>query len=146
VSIAEVADRCATASGNIYPGLQQTDTEITYTVTLNTSNYYANWEFEFDVASNLGFTDPDLTYTVSSVSTGASYNSSTGLVSVSNSQASPLTVVQVVVTYTGHYENEHTITAGVNNATGSFYEQASDVSEENIIYAMPQAGELAGVD
>lgn len=144
VSIAEVADRCATASGNIYPGLQQTDTEISYAVTLNTSNYYANWEFEFDVASNLGFADPDLTYTVSSVSTGASY--STGLVSVSNSQASPLTVVQVVVTYTGHYENEHTITAGVSNATGSFNESSTDVSEEHIIHAMPQAGTLAGVE
>ena len=146
VSIAEVGDRCATASGNRYLGLQQTNTEITYTVTLETENYYANWSFEFALVGAPVFTIPDLTYTVSSVTTNASYDSGTGVVSVNNSQASPLTTVLVVVTYTGVYENEHTITAGVNNPSGSFNETASDVSEQHTIYAMPQTGTLAGVD
>lgn len=146
VSIAEVGDNCATASGNPYPGLQQTNTEITYTVTLETEDYYADWSFEFDIAGVPELASPDLDVTNVSVTTGASYDSGTGVVSVNNSLASPLTTVQVVVTYTGTYENEHTITAGVKNPSGSFNETVSNVSEQHTIYAMPQTGTLAGVD
>ncbi|HPR61886.1 MAG TPA: hypothetical protein PLF35_13110, partial [Prolixibacteraceae bacterium] len=77
VSIAEVGDNCASASGNIYGSLQSTDTEITYTVTLETS-YRADWDFEFDITSSFGFASPDLEYTVTSVTTGANYDSGTG--------------------------------------------------------------------
>ena len=111
------------------------------------SSYSNDWSFDFNVTSDPGFAASNLTVSsVTTTTTGASISGNT--VSVSNSSASPVTQVTVRVTYTGLYNTEHTITAAITNITGSFNEEDADDTNEikHAIYALPQAGVLAGVN
>jgi hypothetical protein len=52
------------------------------------------------------------------------------------------------VVYNGRYINNHSIQATLTNITGSFNEVDADATNSitHTIYAIPQAGTLAGID
>jgi hypothetical protein len=149
VDIAEIDDHCAAIDGDILPDLAASTTTVVYTVTLNTASYGSDWSFDFTLSSVLALGDADLD--VSSVTVvGGTYTGSnySGSVSVAN----PVDEVTINVVYNGLYVTAHTITATISNITGSFSEVDADISTgagnstEHIIYGMPQATVLAGVD
>lgn len=147
VDILASTDICADIAGQVNNvPTNATETVVDYVVKLE-SSYSNDWSFDFDVTSAPGFAASNLTVSlVTTNTTGASYSG--GTVRVSNSSVSPVTQVTVRVTYTGLYNTEHTITAAITNITGSFNEEdADDTNEiEHAIYALPQAGVLAGVN
>jgi hypothetical protein len=149
VDIAEIGDHCAAIDGDILPGLAASTTTVVYTVTLNTASYGSDWSFDFTLGSVLALGDADLD--VSSITVvGGTYTGSnyTGSVSVENSILNPVDEVTINVVYNGLYVTAHTITATLSNITGSFNEadDGTGNSTEHIIYSMPQATVLAGVD
>lgn len=147
VDILASTDICADIAGQVNNvPTDTTETVVDYVVEL-VSSYSNDWSFDFDVTSAPGFAASNLTVSsVTTNTTGASYSG--GTVRVSNSSASPVTQVTVRVTYTGLYNTEHTITAAITNITGSFNEEDADDTNEikHAIYALPQAGVLAGVN
>lgn len=136
--------------------VHETTTTVDYIVNLVTNNYHGDWEFQFALTGDPVF-DPastpvsDLevlsitTPTTGAAATGTDYER---LIQVTNTQATPVTQVVVRVVYNGVYQLAHNITATLSNITGSYAEQDTDGTNEttHTIYAMPQAGTLAGVD
>ena len=132
--------------------VHETTTTVDYIVNLVTNNYHGDWEFRFALTGSPDF-DPTSTpvsdLEVQSIATptaGANYNA--GLIEVTNTQATPVTQVVVRVVYNGVYQLAHNITATLSSITGSYAEHDADGTNEttHTIYAMPQAGTLAGVD
>jgi hypothetical protein len=146
--VASELTTCAAISGQINnsPGTE-TVTTVQYEVELKNSTYVGNWKFDLGFTSAPGFNaDLDLVSGGISLSSGGTLSGST--VTVVNTDALPLRKVTVTVQYTGFYSLAHNITATLTNITGSYAEQDADGTNEttHTIYAMPQAGTLAGVD
>ena len=138
------AARCAQVSGTIVANDDldvATTTTISYTVTLNTADYDFAWNFHYALTTNVagGFRADDVE--VAGVMVDGVANS-TGDVSV----AAGVKTATIVVTYQGFYQNQHTITMTLSNIEGSFSDTAAGVHVDNIIYAMPQALALVGVE
>ena len=150
VDIAEATDDCADIDGlvNNTPAVATNDT-VYYTVGFASGfTYSADWKFDI----NLSCADFATTLTVFDVSvtggTATSLGANSWRVNVANSTATPVTSVSVRVIYRGLFASAHTIAAGLVNISGSFKEVDKDGtnSTDNIIYPIPQAGILAGVD
>lgn len=132
--------------------VHETTTTVDYIVNLVTNNYHGDWEFQFALTGSPDFdptSSPVSDLEVQSIATttaGANYNA--GLIEVINTQATPVTQVVVRVVYNGVYQLAHDIKATLTNISGSYAEQDADGTNEttHTIYAMPQAGTLAGVD
>lgn len=143
--ILTVTDQCSGADGVIFQNLQDSTTTVDYTIRLNTSSYGSNWRFNFALTPTPAFANPDMeVHSVTPSPAGVTYNSGTGLVNV------PSTVQEVTlrVVYNGQYINNHSIQATLTNITGSFNEVDADAANTitHTIFAMPQAGTLAGID
>lgn len=146
VSLALLEDeaRCATVSGTIVDNADlgtATTTQVTYTVALTNSGYVYGWSFNyaFSTAYAGGFDALDVE--ISGVTVGGVANA-TGAVTV----AAGTTSVDIVVTYSGFYINEHVLTLDITNIAGSFSDSSADLKKNNTLHPMPQPGALAGVD
>lgn len=152
VVASNVADGCPTASGKVYADKSETNTVISYTVSLpdtdpdpsNEEYYPAAWSYTMSVGSNPAFNDDDLIISgFSNTTTGASLSGTDDSRSVSVNAG--VTSVTIDVTYYGYYNSAHDIIVTIE-AKGSYSETAGDVTIEHTINALPQPGELAGVD
>jgi hypothetical protein len=152
VDITAASNTCAEISGDVNDDFTfATTTDVTYVIDLITENYKADWSFDFTLASIPVFDAADVEVSSITASDGTySGDTSTGTVTVANSEASPISQVTVTVTYSGIYSSLHTITATINDCTGSFNEVDADTSGDDItthiIYRMPQPLALEGVD
>jgi hypothetical protein len=162
VDIAAATNQCAGISTQINNltaadvtngvAVHETTTTVDYIVNLVTNNYQGDWEFQFALTGDPVF-DPTSTpvsdlevQSITTTTAGANYNE--GLIEVTNTELTPVTQVVVRVVYNGVYQLAHNITATLSNITGSYAEQDADGTNNttHTIYAMPQAGTLAGVD
>lgn len=146
IELADIGSDCADVSGELKTALEATTTNVTYTIRLKDNdpgageNYYAKaWSFVFTVS---GFNADLQVHAMTSSDASLAGAGTSRTVTVPAETHS----VNVTVTYSGLYSSEHEITATASNATGVFNEKAADVSDTHTIYAMPQAGTLAGVD
>jgi hypothetical protein len=155
-----VADaQCPYISGSINTPNTVTSTPIGDTVRIVSSGYTNNWEFDFEITSTPEFSSSDVEITAVTVSAvilsavtlsdlSIGETTTTGTVNVTNSAGSPVTSVIINVTYDGLYDQAHTINIALSDITGSFNEQDANAtnSDTHTINALPQPGELVGVD
>ena len=149
VDIVAEGNYCADSSGHIETYQQVTNSNIDYTVNLQTAGYKAGWSFTFTI-SIAGINTSDLDVNTITVTGGTFTKISTysGSVNVAYNAASPVTQVVVHVAYKGVYGNEYLITATLSSVTGSFNEVDADGANDKTthkMYKMPQARVLAGV-
>jgi hypothetical protein len=161
VDIAAVDNDCNGLSGNISQASVNGDTEVDYTVTLETSGYENSWEFDFLVScADLGSTLSISSIVVSGADQATISNG--GAVTVTKGATPVNTTVTITVTYSGVYAANHIVTATLpdGSISGSFGETdvddgatidgggtEGDINQaRHTIYRLPQPGELAGMN